>query len=544
MSESGSDAQTMRFRDVATGKDVHGELQGLRFTEATWDVDGAGVMYTKPLPDDEADGGKHFALYHHKLGTDQAKDVQVLKRTDVPESFVGAFRIEENDPYTFVSVGSGTNQENGLYVQRPGATELTEILPPRVASLSPFHRDGESLLAVTDIDAPRGRVVRIDMRDPAREKWTTVVPQSADPSDSIKSGSVVDGKLIVARTKGGADAVELRSLDGAHEGDVPLPPGSTVQFGQVRPTDKEFEVSIGGYLSPGTRYKYKPASNELSFVKKSDIPRDLTEVADVERIHATSKDGTKVPLWVIKPKDLAKDGTAPAMLYGYGGFNQPLSPGFSRTIAHWVENGGVYVVANLRGGGEFGKEWYDGGRLKNKQNVFDDFAASAKELVKLGYTSPQKLAISGASNGGLLTAVTSQQNPELFGAVVSGVPVTDMIRFTTDNFGSAWKSDYGDPAVKEDFETAMKYSPLHNVEPASKVRYPPTLITTGDHDDRVGPWHSFKWAATRHEQGQVDNTYLRTDENTGHGAGKPIKKQLEEAADTYAFLSQTLGLEK
>lgn len=215
------------------------------------------------------------------------------------------------------------------------------------------------------------------------------MPESEDPAKTLKDGFVAGGKLMVCCSKEGADALEVRSLKGKYEADVPVPLGSTVEVGQVRPKDKEFEVAIGGYLSPGRRYKYNVAENKLTFVKKSDIPRDLTEIADVERLYATSKDGTKVPMWVIKPKDMPKDGSAATILYGYGGFNISLEPGFSYTIAHWVEQGGVYVVANLRGGGEFGKAWYEGGRLKNKQNVFDDFAACAQELIRQGYTNPK-----------------------------------------------------------------------------------------------------------------------------------------------------------
>jgi prolyl oligopeptidase len=540
VSEAGSDWQTMRFRNVETGEDVNEELTGLRFTSANWDPDGKGVIYCKPLPAEEADG-QHFGVYHHTLGQAQSQDVQIFKRPDVENSFVGGFRLEKDDPFLFMSVSSGTNSENGLYVQRPGSTEFQEILAPKVAAISPFYRDGDTLYATTDLNASRSRLVAIDMNNPAPENWTTLVPESDDPGNKMQYGFVADGKLFVGWSKGGADTIDVRTLNGQYIADIPIPLGSTVGFGQVRPSDKNFEISIGGYLSPGTRYRYTVANNELTFIKKSDIPRDLTEIADVERLYATSKDGTQVPMWVIRPKDMPKDGSSATVLYGYGGFNVPLEPGFSYNIAHWVEQGGVYVVANLRGGGEFGKAWYDAGRLENKQNVFDDFAACAEALIAQGYTQPKRLAIMGGSNGGLLTAVTSQQRPDLFGAVVSQVPVTDMLRFHTNNYGAAWMSDYGNPEKPEDFAVSMQYSPLHNVQPASEGLYPPTLIMTGDHDDRVAPWHAFKWAATRHEQGHTDNTLLRVEERAGHGAGKPTQKVIEESADTVAFLTQTLG---
>ncbi len=537
VNEAGSDWQTMHFRDVETGKDVYESLNDLRFTEATWDVDGKGVLYAKPLSNDS----QHFAVYHHTLGTDQSQDVEVYKRPDIENSFVSAFRIEEDDPFLFFSVYSGTNPENGIYCQKPGETKLTEILPPEVATLSPFYRSGNIIYATTDLDAPRHRIVAIDLTHPEPASWRTVVPESQNEAHKLQLANVADGKLIVKWSKGGADAMEVYTLDGQHEADVSIPLASTIDMGQVRPTDKEFEFFIGGYLSPRARYKYNVAQNKLTLVKKSAIARDLTDIAVVERLYATSKDGTKVPMWVIRPKNMPKDGSSATLLYGYGGFNVPLEPGYSLDMAHWVENGGVYVVANLRGGGEFGKTWYDNGRLSHKQNVFDDFAACAEELIKQGYTQPKRLAIEGGSNGGLLTAATSQQYPELFGAVISEVPVTDMLRFQTNNYGAAWMSDYGNPAIKADFETAIKYSPLHNVQPAQTIKYPPTLILTGDHDDRVAPWHAFKWAATRQAQGQLDNTYLRVEERAGHGAGKPTKKIIEESADIYAFLVKALG---
>lgn len=541
ISEAGSDWQTMHFKDVETGKDVYEELKGLRFANETWDADGKGMIYTKPLPEEETNGGKHFGIYHHRLDEDQSKDMQVYKRPDVENSFVTAFRIEKDDPILFFTVCSGTNPETGIYFQRPGETSLMEILPPKVAVLSPFYRDNDTLYATTDLGAPRSRIVAIDMNNPDPSNWKTLVPESKYLSNTLKYGFVADSKLMVGWSKGGADALEVYTLKGKKVTNVDIPLGSKIDIGQVYPKGKEFEVSIGGYLSPGTRYKYNVAQNKLSFVKRSDIPHDLTDIAEVERLYATSKDDTKVPMWVIKPKDMPKDGSSATMLYGKGGFNKPLEPNFSYEIAHWVEQGGVYVVANLRGGGEFGKEWYDGGRLKNKQNVFDDFAACAQELIKKGYTRSERLAIRGFSNGGLLTAVTSQQYPDLFGAVVSVVPVTDMLRFHTNNYGAAWMSDYGNPKKKEDFDVSIKYSPLHNVKPAKIVKYPPTLIMTGDHDDRVAPWHAFKWVAARQDQGHQDNTYLRVSERTGHTKGKPTRKIIEQSVDQYAFLVQTLG---
>ena len=542
LSKSGSDLQIMRFKNVLTGDDVYEELQGLRFTNATWSADGKGVFYNKPLSQEEAPG-KHFGVYYHVLGEPQDKDVQVFKRPDVKNSFVGAYRLTEDDPVVLMNVSSGTNSENGVLFRRPGETTFTEIIGPTVASVEPFYRDGDTLYATTDLDAPRNRIVSIDMNNPAPAHWKTIVPESADPADKLLYGFVVDGKLMVNWSKGGLDAFDRRDLSGKHEVDVPIPMGHTLSVGQVRKTDKEFEVSMGSYLTPGNRYRYNVADNSLTFVKKSDIPRDLTAIADVERRYATSKDGTKIPMWVIKPKNAKQEGNSPTLLYGYGGFNISLEPAFGFTIMHWIEQGGTWVVANLRGGGEFGKPWYDAGRLFNKQNVFDDFIACAESLITDKTTQPSKLAIMGGSNGGLLTAAVSQQRPDLFGAVISQVPVTDMLRFHTNNYGAMWMSDYGDTeGSPDDYKMAMSYSPLHTVKPATAVTYPPTLVMTADHDDRVAPWHAFKWVATRHEQGHTDSTYMHTQTDAGHGAGKPTAKVIDEAAKLFGFLAKTLGI--
>ncbi|MBY0449694.1 MAG: prolyl oligopeptidase family serine peptidase [Cyanobacteria bacterium] len=539
LSESGSDMLTMRFKDVTTGNDVYEALTDLRFTSATWDPDGKGVVYSKEVKLD-GNSTQHFATFHHTLGEDPKNDVLLYQRTDVENSHVSGFRLAETDPYLIYNVYSGTNPESGVYLQKPGQP-LIEILPPRVAALSLFHREGDTLYAITDLKAARNRIVAIDINNPAPENWKTVVPQSRKPGNKISSAFAVDGKLLVEWSKDGAASLEVRTMAGKHLHNASIPAGSTLSIKQVRPQDKSFEISIGGYLSPGTRYQYTVADNNLRFIKKSDIPRDLVDIAEVERVYAPSKDGTQVPMWVIKPKKMPKDGSSATILYGYGGFDVSLEPNFSYSIAHWVEQGGVYVIANLRGGGEFGRKWYNGGRLKNKQNVFDDFAGCAKALIQQGYTRADRLAIKGGSNGGLLTAVTSQQNPDLFGAVISEVPVTDMLRFHTNNYGAAWMSDYGNPEKKADFNVSIQYSPLHNVAPAQSTQYPPTLIMTGDHDDRVAPWHAFKWAATRQEKGHQANTYLRVAEKAGHGSGKPTQKVIEEAADQYAFLVRTLG---
>ncbi|MCA9789280.1 MAG: S9 family peptidase, partial [Cyanobacteria bacterium HKST-UBA05] len=550
-SEAGSDMATMHVRRVADGTDLPDTLTNLRHSDATWDLDASGFVYALPVsPNGTPDPtGKRRAVYHHTLGAAQHDDVKLFERADLAASWVSAFRITEDDAMLFISVGNGTNPENGLYFRAAHADNhdpsFTEILKEDVAAVHPFWRDGQTLYAITDLDAPRNRIVTINLDHPTPDHWQTVVAESDDEGTKLDGAFVanvgVETKLFVLWTVAGASELDICSLDGSATGQVDVPVASSISLGQVRPNDTDFLLSVNSYLTPGTQYRYTIATNELSVYKHSGIARDLTGTATVERLMATSADGAQVPMWVIYPNTLKRDGNAACLLYGYGGFNISLNPGFSFDIMHWVESGGVYVVSNLRGGGELGKSWNEGGKLGHKQNVFNDFAACAETLITFGFTRPDRLAVYGGSNGGLLTATVAQQRPDLFGAVISAVPVTDMLRYGTHGIGMYWQSDYGDTVNDEAaFRTAMAYSPLHNVKPASTRPYPPTLIMTADHDDRVAPWHAYKLLATLQAAGH-HNTWLRLEERAGHGAGKPTEKVIENSADRMAFLELTLG---
>jgi prolyl oligopeptidase len=542
LSEAGSDMSSMKIRNVATGEDIPDVLTGLRFTSVSWDTDGKGFAYNMPVnaAGDPDPKGLRRSVFHHTLGEEQAKDTKVFDRPEIETGGFAPYRLEEDDDHLFVHASVGTSRKNGLYFKKDGDPGgFTEILAPQIAALSPFHREGNTLYARTDLKAPLSKIVAIDLTNPGSENWKTVVPESK--TDKIDEAFVASGKMFVHWKVGGASALEIRSLDGKSIGSVPVSKASSLSVGQVRKNDKSFLLSFNSFLSPGTIYRYHVDKNELEFVRRSEIKRDLSDIAVVERLNAKSKDGTEIPMWVIRPKNLKQDGKAATILYGYGGFNIALEPEFSFEKMRWVEQGGVYVVANLRGGSEFGSAWADGGRLDKKQNVFDDFAACAKELIKQKYTTPKRLAIMGGSNGGLLTAATMQQNPNLFGAVISAVPVLDMARYQTHGIAKFWTSDYGDTLNnRKDLDVALKYSPLHNVKSAKAGAYPPVLITTADHDDRVAPWHAYKYAATLQEKGH-NNTFLRVELRAGHGAGKPTAKQIQDMADRHAFLELVLG---
>lgn len=533
-SEAGSDAQTLHIYDVATGKDLADKIENCRFTGILWDKDShESFQYTYPTHDDT----RRTCVKHHVIGEDVSADKKIM---EMPEenSFVSPSRLT-TAKYEWMWNGIGTDKNMGLLFRPFGSDEpFKELLAPKITSIEPVHEyDDGSILAVTTKDAPRGRLVRFNPNDPAPEKWQEILPQHEQ--DLLTSAMIHKGKLFAFYTHDTADAVRVYTPEGQHLHDMPLPVQSSAGYARVLKDDDTFTMRISGFQTAGDTYRYDIATNELTFVEKGKAPFDLNDCI-VERIHATSKDGTQVPMTVIRHPDTKLDGTAAVKLYGYGGFNVPLEPGFSSSVAHFVKSGGIYVQSNLRGGGEFGEDWYNQGRLNNKQNVFDDFAACAEHLIKNNYTSPARLVINGGSNGGLLTSATMLQRPELFGAVITEVAVTDMFRFHLATYGAAWKSDYGDPSIKEDFNVSAKYSPLHNVKPDAK--YPPHLIKTADHDDRVVPWHSFKLAATLQARSNSSNiTLMRIESKAGHGAGKPTAKIIQDYAETFAFIEKTIG---
>lgn len=534
-SEAGSDEQTVHVYDVEKRVTLDDKIEKARFTGVQWDKDSHdGFQYTYPKHDDT----RRTFIKHHTIGESQEQDKVVMDALPESDTFLGPSRFK-TAKYEWVHVSVGTDKNGGLMFRPYGSNEEFKVLlePKQTTIDIVAELDDGQVLAITTKNAPHGKLVKFDPRDPSEEKWVTVIPEHKD--DLLNSAMLHKGKLFTFYAHDTADAVRVFTPEGQHLHDMPLPVQSSAGYARVNDEDDTFTMRISGFKSPGDTYKYDIEKNELTFVAKTTAPFDLNE-AIVERRFATSKDGTKVPYTVIRLPETELDGTAATKLYGYGGFNVPLEPGYSNGVAHYVKSGGIYVQANLRGGGEFGESWYNGGRRENKQNVFDDFAAIAEDLIANKYTSPQRLVINGGSNGGLLTAATMLQRPELFGAVITEVGVEDMFRFHLATYGAAWKSDYGDPGVKEDFNVSAKYSPLHNVKPGAK--YPPHLIKTADHDDRVVPWHSFKLAATLQARSATDNvTLLRVEDRAGHGAGKPTAKVIKAYAESFAFIEKAIG---
>jgi prolyl oligopeptidase len=398
--------------------------------------------------------------------------------------------------------------------------------------------DGPVFYLETTDAAPRGRVVAVDTRKPGRAEWRELVGQT---DSTIESASMVGDRFFISYLEDAKSVVRVFDLAGEPVGDVDLPGiGSAWGFGGDRAHDETF-YGYAGFTVPTAIYRYDLATNTSSEVRKPTIAFDPTAF-ETKQVFATSKDGTRVPIFITHKKGLELDGNNPTILYGYGGFNISITPWFSVMWEVWAEMGGVVAVANLRGGGEYGEEWHDAGRLLVKQNVFDDFAAAAEWLTQNGYTSSDKLGITGNSNGGLLVGASITQRPELFGAAVAGVGVHDMLRFHEFTIGWAWIDDYGSADDPEQFEALYAYSPLHNVRPG--VSYPPTLLTTADHDDRVVPAHSYKFVSQlqAHQAGTAP-VLIRIETKAGHGSGKPTSKQIEEAADKLAFFADLLGAE-
>jgi prolyl oligopeptidase len=532
LSESGSDVQTLKILNTESGKFLDDKIENCRFTSVLWDKDSSdSFLYTYPAHD----GSRRTTVMHHVIG--KAKDTTVFAPEE-ENSFPSPARLK-TAKYEWMYHSIGTDNNSGLYYRPSGSTaDFTQLVAPQTYNLCPIAElDDGSVLATTNLDAPRGRLVKFYPADPAPERWLNIIPQHDE--DLLDGVMFHQNRLFAFYAHDTADAIRVHDADGKHLHDVPLPTQSIASFARVNKDDKILKLKISGFQSAGDFYAYDIETNTLTMTAKGPAKYDLNDCI-VERIHATSKDGTKIPMTVIRHPDTVLDGTAAVKLYGYGGFNVPLTPGFSSTVMHFVRAGGIYVQANLRGGGEYGDDWYNGGRLQNKQNVFDDFIACAKHLIAGKYTCPDRLVINGGSNGGLLTSATVLQRPDLFGAVVTEVPVTDMFRFHLATYGSAWKSDYGDPSVKEDFNAAAKYSPLHNVKKG--VKYPPHLIKTADHDDRVVPWHSYKLAATLMALDRKDNIILlRVQKDAGHGAGMPTDKRIQDQAETFAFIEKSIG---
>ncbi len=542
LSRSGSDEQEVRIREVNWGMDLDEVLQWCRFTTIAWHHDGSGFFYSRfPDPNtvSEEDRMNYNRLYWHRLGTPQAADILTYERPDNKELSLAPV-VTEDGRYLVLYLHHGTDPRNRVYY-RPLESDgpFVRLLDEADARYDFLGNLGPIFYFLTNSDAPKGRIIAIDTDRPERTHWSTVIPEG---DDVIDYSAWVDNQLVLVCTHDVHHRLKVFHLDGQYIRDIDLPSLGTIGSLSGRQDDPEMFFSFTSFLYPSTSFRYDFESNELRVIRQPEIDFNLNAY-ETKQVFCTSKDGTRVPMFITHRKGLTLDGSHPTLLYGYGGFNINIMPGFSTSTLAWLEAGGVYVQANMRGGSEYGESWHQAGMLDKKQNVFDDFIAAAEWLIENNYTRPTKLAIRGGSNGGLLVAACMLQRPHLYGAVVCQVPVTDMLRYHKFTVGRYWVPEYGNAeASKQEFDYLYAYSPLHNVK--AGVGYPPILITSADTDDRVVPLHAKKFAATLQEKAVGDNPILlRVETKAGHGGGKPVSKAIDEQADIYTFLFDVLGMQ-
>jgi prolyl oligopeptidase len=541
LATSGSDWNEWHVRDIDTGKDLPDDIKWVKFSGASWTKDNKGFYYSRydePTGATMRDTNYFQKLYYHRLGTAQADDKLIYERPDNKEMGFGG-SVTDDGHYLIIHVWQGTSPKNRLYYK-----DLTQPDSPVVKLLDDFDaqylfidNDGPVFWFQTDLEAPRGRLIAIDTRHPERTRWKTVVPQGVD---KLEFSNVVNNSFLLGYLKDARTEVRVHDLNGAFLHNVDLPGiGTAGGFGGKR-KDKETFYAFTSFISPATVYRYDLEAGKSAIFRQPKVDFDPTRY-ETTQVFYTSKDGTRVPMFLTHKKGITLDGHNPTLLYAYGGFDISLTPFFSVPNVVWLEMGGIYAQPNLRGGGEYGEEWHQAGMKLKKQNVFDDFIAAAEWLIANKYTSTPKLAIRGGSNGGLLIGACVTQRPDLFGATLPEVGVMDMLRFHKFTIGWAWTSDYGSSDDPEEFKALYAYSPLHNLKPGTK--YPPTLIATSDHDDRVVPGHSFKFAATMQaDQAGPAPILIRIETKAGHGAGKSITKLIDETADTWSFLAHNLDM--
>ncbi|WP_414753580.1 prolyl oligopeptidase family serine peptidase [Anabaena sp. CCY 9910] len=540
---SGSDWQEWKVIDVETGADFPDHLNWIKFSGASWTNDHQGFFYSRyDEPNEKTkleDVNYYQKLYYHQLGRPQSEDILIYQRIDQKEwGFNGV--VTEDGRYLIISVWLGTDSRNLVFYKDltdPNA-EVVELIHQFEADYSFIDNDESVFYFRTDLDAPRGRVIAIDTANPAKEIWREIIPQAEATLESV---NILNNQFIADYLEDARSQVKIFDLNGTLVRNVELPGlGAVDGFGGKR-GDTETFYKFTSFTTPGTIYRYNLITGQSEVFREINVDFNPDDY-ETKQVFYQSKDGTQVPMFITHKKGIQLDGNNSTYLYAYGGFNVSLTPNFSVSMLVWMEMGGVYAMPNIRGGGEYGEEWHQAGMKDKKQNVFDDFIAAAEWLMANNYTKPEKLAIAGGSNGGLLVGACMTQRPELFGAALPAVGVMDMLRFHKFTIGWAWTAEYGSPDNPEEFPALYAYSPLHNLKPGTA--YPATLITTADHDDRVVPAHSFKFAAalqTAHNGNAP--VLIRIETKAGHGAGKPTAKIIEEAADKWAFLVWALAVE-
>jgi len=540
--DGGSDWRTWRIMDIDTGKILEDELEWLKFSGVSWTKDGKGLFYSrydKPKEESQFQGvNLNQKIYYHCLGTEQEEDQLVYHRPDHPD-WGYAVEVTEDGDYLVITVWKGTDDKYRVLIKdlkNPQSIPF-DLIDNFQNEYSLVGNDGTRFFFKTDLDAPMKRLVAIDLSKPEESSWEEILPET---ENVMRSVSLVGNMFLASYLKDAQTQVVIYSLEGALITELELPGiGTASGFGGKR-TDLETFYSFSSFAVPPSIYRLDLTTRNSEQLRRSEVPFDPSEYV-TEQVFLNSKDGTRLPMFLTHQKSLQKNGKNPVLLYGYGGFNIPLTPQFSISRLAWMEMGGVLAVANLRGGGEYGEKWHRAGTKLEKQNVFDDFIAAAEWLIEKEYTKSSRLAIQGGSNGGLLVGACMTQRPDLFGASLPAVGVMDMLRFHQFTAGRFWVDDYGSSDDREEFRALLAYSPYHNLK--ANTNYPATLITTADTDDRVVPGHSFKFAARLQEmQSGKAPVLIRIETRAGHGAGKPTEKIIEEIADRWAFLVRVLEM--
>jgi prolyl oligopeptidase len=545
-SAAGSDWQTWRVRDVESGADRDDVIEWSKWTLAAWRKDGSGFYYgalEPPEPGTEyLTENRLLRVLFHRLGTSQADDELVYAAPDQPEWLLDA-TVSDDGRFVIIRIEHGSRPEAQLHVldlDRPDAG-FRPLVAEFAARVVPVTNVGTTFYLVTDHEADLRRLVAIDLEQPGLEKAAEVIPETGD---TLLAAQFCGGSFVCHYLRHAQSLLRVHALDGTHVRDIPVPGIASVQAPlggsgiEGRPDSDLIHFKITSFTESGALWSHNVRTGETRLVRASAAAIDPAEFV-TEQVFVPSDDGTKIPMFLTRRRDLQPTGEVPVLLYGYGGFDVPITPSFSVARVVWMERGGLLAVANLRGGGEYGRAWFEAGRLERKQNVFDDFCACARWLASSGWSRAGRIGINGASNGGLLVGACLTQHPELFGAAVPEVGVMDMLRFQKFTIGWAWTSDLGDPDDPAQYPWPRGYSPLHRIRPGE--RYPATLLMTSDHDDRVVPGHSFKFAAAlQRAQGGDEPVLIRVETSAGHGAGTPTAKMITERADVLAFLTAAL----
>ena len=541
LSKAGSDWKEYLVRNIETGEDCPDRIQWVKFSGASWTQDNQGFFYSRydqPNPETKLEDVNYYQkLYYHRLGTDQSEDTLIYHRPDQKEwGFSGG--VTEDGKYLIISVWLGTDSKNLVFYQNleQPDSEVVELIGEFEANYSVIDNDGDTLWVQTDLAAPRSKVIAINLNNPSQEHWQEIIPEA---SETLQSVGILNNQFVANYLKDARSQVKIFELNGSLVREIELPGiGSVGGFGGKR-ADTETFYTFTSFTTPPTIYRYDMVTGASQLFRQPQVDFNPDDY-QTQQVFYPSKDGTKIPMFIVCRRDIELNGNNPTYLYGYGGFNISLIPSFSVSNLVWLEMGGVMAIPNLRGGGEYGEAWHQAGMKEQKQNVFDDFIAAAEWLIENQYTCSSKLAIAGGSNGGLLVGACMTQRPDLFAVALPAVGVLDMLRFPKFTIGWAWCPEYGDPENEADFKTLYAYSPLHNLK--ADTNYPATLIITADTDDRVVPAHSFKFAAALQAAHKGKNPVLiRIETKAGHGAGKPTAKIIEEATDKWAFLLANLN---